>query len=177
MSFQGQLVEALEAFARELNDGTLPSAREREIVSFFAFGALSAVISPHLPLRSARQIGIEVAVPQQDSTAGVLRKTFVCKDLVVWPAPNSSTWGADGRQHAFPLAVIEWKTAVSKVGESAAHEDRLALAEWLRATGNRSEAYSVLVRGRKRPRRLTASRVWPSSEPVVVYDSRDGADR
>ena len=91
MDFQIQLVEAITAFARQLNDGTFPSAREREVVSFFAFGPLSDVAAPRRPLKSARQIGIEVAVPQRQSTRSEPHKDFVCKDLVIWHKPNSST--------------------------------------------------------------------------------------
>jgi len=171
MDFQTQLVEAIAAFASELNDGTLPSAREREVVSFFAFGPLSAVVAPHRPLRSARQIGIEVAVPQRQSTTDESHKEFVCKDLVIWHSPNSSTWGADGEQRAFPLAVIEWKTSVSQAGERAAAKDCRTLADWLRETGDRSEAYSVLVTGRTGPRRVTVRRISQSAAPVLIYDS------
>ena len=110
-------------------------------------------------------------MPQQRPTTSKKRKAFVCKDLVIWRTPNSSTWGAEGKHSEFPLAVIEWKTSATKAGEKAAAADCRTLADWLRETGGQSEAYSVLVTGRKRPRRVTAKRISESAPAVLIYDS------
>jgi hypothetical protein len=75
--------------------------RENEVVNLFAHRFLASAISPAGPLRSLRQVGIEVAVRQ----VGDVGKEYVRKDLVIWPAEDMTVWSGDG----VPSVIIEWK--------------------------------------------------------------------
>jgi hypothetical protein len=91
--------------------------RENEVVNLFAHRFLASVISTDGPLRSMRQIGIEVAV-RQLATA---KKQYVRKDLVIWPVEDMTVWTGDGT----PAVIVEWKT-----NDSEACKQDVA---WLRA--------------------------------------------
>lgn len=75
--------------------------RENEVVNLFAHRFLAAQVSSDGPLRSIRQIGIEVAVPQITGSG----KQYVRKDLVIWPNEDMTVFVGDG----IPAAIIEWK--------------------------------------------------------------------
>lgn len=75
--------------------------RENEAVNLFAHRFLAARVSETGPLRSLRQVGIEVAVPQV--VGG--KKRYVRKDLVIWPEEDMTAWAGEG----IPAVVIEWK--------------------------------------------------------------------
>lgn len=75
--------------------------RENEAVNLFAHRFLAARVSPSGPLRSLRQVGIEVAVPQVVGDG----KRYVRKDLVIWPQEDMTAWVGEG----IPAVVIEWK--------------------------------------------------------------------
>jgi len=181
MQLQDQLIDAFERFALELTDGAIPVARERELVSLFAFGPLLSVTRRGAPLHDPRQIGIEVAIPQRASRAGERLKRDVCKDLVIWEEPARTTWGPTGEERLFPLAVIEWKARTPTTGDraaaAAAAADCRELAMWLSEPGNPAEAYSILVTGRADDRRVELRRVHRSGAPVVVFDSASPGSR
>ena len=80
--------------------------KEREAVSYYAFGTLIAFCRPGAILRAPAQIGIEVRVPKP---SGPYRKAEIMKDLVIWLAPGMTCWDHDRRPRNYPLAVIEWK--------------------------------------------------------------------
>ena len=74
--------------------------RENEVVNLFAHRFLAAQVGTEGPLRSLRQVGIEVAV---DQVAGV--KRWVRKDLVIWPESDMTAWSPN----AVPSVIVEWK--------------------------------------------------------------------
>lgn len=75
--------------------------RENEVVNLFAHRFLADQISSDGPLRSLRQVGIEVAVRQATGS----KKEFVRKDLVIWPVDDRTVWIGDG----VPSVIMEWK--------------------------------------------------------------------
>lgn len=175
MFLQEQLIEAFSLFATELRSETFPVARERELISFFAFGPLLDIANRGVPpLKSARQIGIECAVPQRAPRAGEHPKESVCKDLVIWSEPVSSRWGVDGKQRNCPLAILEWKattrSAADIKSEHSSETDREKLLLWLDRSNCASEAYTVLVTGSRVARRVTLTRV-SREESIVLFRS------
>jgi len=86
--------------------GSSWKGREREAVSLYAFGFLQKQIRKGGILRHPTQIGIEVTVPSKKS---LNPKERVCKDLVLWRAPNMTCWNADWKVVNFPMMIMEWK--------------------------------------------------------------------
>ena len=144
---ESQLKSAFAGFAKQLN--TEPKdevvyARENELVSLFAFGALAATVRPGLQLHSLLQIGIEVAVRQKRGRVGA--KKAVRKDLVIWTAPGKTLWNSDGDIENKPLAIVEWKGGTGKSRKGAARRERphdLAYLAWAAKSG--VEGYSVVA--------------------------------
>jgi hypothetical protein len=75
--------------------------RENEVVNLFAHRFLAQQISATGPLRSLRQVGIEVAVRQVTGSG----KQYVRKDLVIWPVEDMTAWIGNGT----PSVILEWK--------------------------------------------------------------------
>ncbi|MBK9273035.1 MAG: hypothetical protein IPM49_00655 [Flavobacteriales bacterium] len=79
--------------------------KEREAVSYYAFGFLAKACAPGAVLHDPGQIAMEGRMQ-----GGPLnRKKEVCKDLVIWPAPGANCWSADRKALHYPLVVMEWK--------------------------------------------------------------------
>ncbi len=120
-----------------LADLSLPDwyGREREIVSLFAFGHLLRAGTESGVLSHPTQIGIEVAVPQMKEKPN--KKSYVCKDVVIWSGPKMTCWTKEGRNSRYPLCVIEFKSINRNDDPTAARrkarEHRSDL-EWLRRT-------------------------------------------
>ncbi len=93
----------LTAFAQTVLHGTW-YGKEREAVSYYAFGFLTKARREGTPLFDPGQIAIEGRIP---ATAGHTKKQ-VCKDLLIWPQSGMNCW--EGRQAIhLPLAIMEWK--------------------------------------------------------------------
>jgi hypothetical protein len=139
-----QLRGAFTAFGSMLRSEQ-PFARENELVNLFAFGPLLDAIAPELPIASARQVGIEVAVRQPARTAA--GKLVVRKDLVIWSDPGQTAWAADGSLGPDPLSVIEWKGGRARSRTRKAARERghdLAFLTAMTRVGT-TEGYSVLA--------------------------------
>jgi len=102
---------ALNTFVDDALDGSWSGQREREAVSLFAFGALLDHINADNSLRDARQVGLEVPVPQviMDGEDSANKKNQVCKDVVIWPEPRMTCWDENQNPTNSPIAIIEWK--------------------------------------------------------------------
>jgi len=100
--------------------------REREAISLYAFGYLLRYCNRNGFLKSAKQIGIEVAVPQLSPNAQKQkRKQLVCKDLIIWPRPAMTCWDNLGQPVNYPSAILEWKTNKAMISKGD--------VEWLTA--------------------------------------------
>lgn len=95
------LEQALTEFFREISQEKWP-AKERELVSRFAFSVLVRKTGINPAFFDPGQLGIEVRVKQ---VPGENRKEHVCKDLLIWKRPNSSAW----TEFNVPLVILEWK--------------------------------------------------------------------
>ena len=95
--------------------------KENDCVNLFAHRFLAKRVRP------IDRIGIEVAVPQ---LSGKGRKQAVRKDLVIWKRSGDTTWGADWRAKAVPLAILEWKV---KRGPAAKPTISARDRAWLKA--------------------------------------------
>ena len=95
--------------------------KENDCVNLFAHRFLAKRIRP------IDRIGIEVAVPQ---LSGKGRKQAVRKDLVIWKQSGDTTWGADWKAKAVPLAILEWKV---KRGPAAKPTISARDRAWLKA--------------------------------------------
>ncbi len=80
--------------------------KEREAISYYAFGHLLRYCRSRSILHDPRQIGIEVHVPKPARRG---KKAAICKDLVIWPEPGMTCWNAAGETNNYPLAILEWK--------------------------------------------------------------------
>jgi hypothetical protein len=79
--------------------------KEREAVSYYAFGFLAKACAPGTLLHDPGQIAMEGSMP-----GGPLNtKKEVCKDLVIWPAPGANCWSPERKAVHYSLAVMEWK--------------------------------------------------------------------
>ena len=105
------------------------AGRENEAVSLFAFGCLLRHMGPKHFLRDARQIGINVAVPQLRRPK---RKRLVCKDLVLWPEPGMTCSGPSGARGMAPAAILEWKRATAVAPRLYSEADLEWLGEFTR---------------------------------------------
>ncbi len=131
---------SLRMFARQMKELNWVG-RENEAVSLFAFGCLLRHTGPARFLRDARQIGINVAVPQ---LGGPERKRLVCKDLVLWPEPGMTCWVSRGTPAQVPAAILEWKRAAVVAPRLYSEQD----ITWLRqfTTKHRScVGYAVML--------------------------------
>lgn len=79
--------------------------KEREAVSYYAFGFLAKACNPNALLFDPGQLAIEGRIPGTRSHG----KKQVCKDLVIWPAPGANCWEGPNKAVDAPLAIIEWK--------------------------------------------------------------------
>jgi hypothetical protein len=95
--------------------------KENDCVNLFAHRFLARRVRP------IDRIGIEVAVPQ---LGGKGRKQAVRKDLVIWKRSGDTTWGADWRAKAVPMAILEWK---AKRGPAAKPTISARDRAWLKA--------------------------------------------
>ena len=95
--------------------------KENDCVNLFAHRFLAKRVRP------IDRIGIEVAVPQ---LSGKGRKQAVRKDLVIWKRSGDTTWGADWRAKAVPMAILEWK---AKRGPAAKPTISARDRAWLKA--------------------------------------------
>jgi hypothetical protein len=123
--------------------------KEREAISYYAFGHLLEYCRPHSILYDPRQIGIEVRVPKP---ARLGQKAAVCKDLVIWSEPGMTCWNAAGEANHYPLAVLEWKA-----NEISAYD-----VNWLRALSADNAqfiGYAVCLDLRKQNYRLSCTRI------------------
>jgi hypothetical protein len=141
--------------------------REREIVSFYAFGHLLKHVRTDSILNDPAQIGVEVAVPQH--LPGDHTKDVVCKDLAIWPTAGMTTWSRDERNHAYPLSILEWKTINWRDGRTTErsklkqHEGDI---EWLVEASKRASefvGYAVLMNLRPEKERLECARIADGS--------------
>jgi len=98
------LHSTLTAFARAILD-TPWFGKEREAVSYYAFGFLAKACKPGTLLFDPGQLAIEGRIPGTRSHS----KKQVCKDLVIWPAPGANCWDGPKKAVHAPLAIIEWK--------------------------------------------------------------------
>lgn len=97
------LHSTLTTFAQAVLQGTW-YGKEREAVSYYAFGFLAKACKEGTLLFDPGQLAIEGRIP---ATAGHIKKQ-VCKDLVIWSKPGMNCW--EGRQAIhLPLAIMEWK--------------------------------------------------------------------
>lgn len=112
--------------------------RENEAVNLFTHRFLAARVSPSGPLRSPRQVGIEVAVRQVVGD----KKQYVRKDLVIWPGEDMTAFVGEG----IPAVVIECKRGgpercAGDVAWLGAFCDRypgvIGYAAWVRLAGDR----------------------------------------
>jgi len=94
----------LTAFARAIL-GTPWFGKEREAVSYYAFGFLAKACKPNTWLYDPGQLTIEGRIPGTRSHS----KKQVCKDLVIWRAPGTNCWDGPNKAVHVPLAIIEWK--------------------------------------------------------------------
>ncbi len=113
------------------------AGREHEAISLYAFGFLQKSFRENTPLYHPTQIGIEATVPS--STEWNL-KGRVCKDLVLWPAPQMTCWNKNWRITNYPLVIMEWK--VYQPGNKA-RKAAISLGDvtWLKKY---SEAYPTI---------------------------------
>lgn len=78
--------------------------KEREAVSYYAFGLLAKAFKEGTALFDPGQIAIKGRIL---ATVGHTKKQ-VCKDLVISPRPGMNCW--EGRQAIhLPSAIMEWK--------------------------------------------------------------------
>lgn len=92
------------AFGRAILD-TPWFGKEREAVSYYAFGFLAKACKEGTLLFDPGQIAIEGRIPGTRSHS----KKQVCKDLVIWPASGANCWDGPNKAVHVPLAIIEWK--------------------------------------------------------------------
>jgi len=133
--------------------------REREAISLYTFGYLLRYCNKNNFLKDAKQIGIEVAVPQLSVPNA---KTDVCKDLVIWPKPAMTCWN-NLRQHVnYPSAILEWKTNTTVISKRD--------VEWLSAFSQLAPnfvGYAVSLDLKHRNFRLSCARIY---QRKIIYD-------
>lgn len=101
---EGILRETLTAFGKTVLHSPW-YGKEREAVSYYAFGFLAKACADGSLLYDPAQLAIEGRIP-----AGPLnKKKEVCKDLVIWPVGGENCWNEERRSVHFPLVVMEWK--------------------------------------------------------------------
>jgi len=83
--------------------------REREAVSFYAFGPLLKQVNQNTFLYDPNQITIEFPVPQIDDRSKNNLKEQVCKDIVLWHKPLMTCWDKDKNPTILPSVILEWK--------------------------------------------------------------------
>lgn len=101
---EGILRETLTAFGQTVLHSSW-FGKEREAVSYYAFGFLAKACIQGGLLYDPAQLAIEGRIP-----AGPLnKKKEVCKDLVIWPEAGKNCWDDQRRSVRYPLVVMEWK--------------------------------------------------------------------
>lgn len=98
------VAETLASFARTILR-TPCYGKEREAVSYYAFGFLAKACAAGTPLYDPGQLALEGRMPGGPMNT----KKEVCKDLVIWPAPGANCWTPERQAKHYPLAVMEWK--------------------------------------------------------------------
>jgi hypothetical protein len=99
--------------------------RERELVSLYAFSFLQKHCAPDSVLYDSGQIAIECAVTQVTEGG----KALVCKDLLIWPQPNMTTWSFPETR---PLVIMEWKArGMNTVSDTAMTKAIRSDVAWL----------------------------------------------
>lgn len=94
----------LSLFALEIRLGHW-YGKEREAVSYYAFGFLVRACKRGTELHDPGQIAIESRIP-----GGPLNvKNEVCKDLAVWKKPGANCWNETRESVHYPMLVMEWK--------------------------------------------------------------------
>lgn len=106
------LKQSLKAFAQDVLHSKW-YGKEREAVSYYAFGQLVPLCKAGSPLYHPAQIAIEGRLPG----SALNTKKEVCKDLVIWPTPGGNCWDAERKSKHFPLAVMEWKASGEEYSE------------------------------------------------------------
>jgi hypothetical protein len=102
---------SLTAFTEHV-DATRWYGKEREMVSYYAFGFLLKECRAGSVLFNPAQIAIESRVRQID---GPNMKRQVCKDLCIWSEPGQNCWDEERKSTIAPLLIMEWKYNTSKV--------------------------------------------------------------
>jgi len=102
---------SLTAFTEHV-DRTHWYGKEREMVSYYAFGFLVKECRAGSALFDPAQIAIESRVPQIE---GPKRKKQVCKDVCIWSEPGQNCWDADHKSTVAPMLIMEWKYNTSKI--------------------------------------------------------------
>ncbi len=112
-------IEEIEVIAKrtliaftEHVDGTHWYGKEREMVSYYAFGFLLKECRAGSVLFDPAQIAIESRVQQIDLPG---RKHQVCKDLCIWSEPGQTCWDEERKSTIAPLMIMEWKDNTSKI--------------------------------------------------------------
>lgn len=98
------LRQALTTFSQAIHESRWLGRREREAVSYFAFGHLVPLCRTGKILHHPGQVGLEVPVPGIGEG-----KSQVCKDVVVWRDTGTVCWDSSGEPTVAPLAILEWK--------------------------------------------------------------------
>jgi hypothetical protein len=135
MTLQGIDTVAKESLRSFYNDISSEwCGREREMVSLYAFGHLVKCCRPGTVLQDSAQIDIEVAVRQVPKDKDhQLRRSDVCKELVIWPLANMTLW-KQSQPSPEPLAIMEWR--VNHPFNGPVHQKNrqayLVDIEWLR---------------------------------------------
>src|SRR6266481_656665 len=161
--------DSLTAFYQQLVSGWI--GREREMVSYFAFGFLVPRCSPQSAIHDPAQIGMEVAVKQMADTADPKRKNNVCKDLVIWPKPAMNLWNQGQMNANIPLCITEWKcvnpskrlTAELKLKLKELQGDTEWLSDFTRRNLN-VLGYSIFVHQQIKPVVLDCRRFYQGNQ-------------
>jgi len=141
--------DTIRATLREFVDHIRRSGwwgKEREAVSYFAFGFLVRSCAVGAELYDPAQIGIEVRVPRPP---GLGVKEEITKDLVIWARPGETCWKAPRRSGRFPLAVMQWKV---NEGSVSAHDVAWLIALTTHQPGCRGYALCLDLEPRARLR-------------------------
>ena len=111
--------EDLEALVRRSLLAFLPYVRtnqwwgkEREAVSFYAFGFLLKECRSDTLFHDPAQLAIESRVRQVKKPKS---KREVCKDLAIWAWPGMSCWDSTRDSTRHPLVIMEWKVDTNRI--------------------------------------------------------------
>ena len=79
--------------------------KEREAVSYYAFGFLANACAPGTLFYDPAQIVLETRLP----SGPLNKKKEVCKDLGIWSQPGGNCWNTERMSVNYPLVLVEWK--------------------------------------------------------------------